>query len=235
MLTAMSPAAHAGYAYGVSVDYWSYDGSTVGTNADFGNPITSTTPDAMFFYTGPVNWVYNGPQSGPNSVDTFLNINDVTSCSSPSGKFASEADFGSSTLSVDGDATSAFFWILGAGNFGTVSVTHDDGAVMYVDSYANPVIWSPGETVAVTNTAQVAPGFHEYVVTYVEGNGAPFSAAGRGSRACDVGDDAPRFRRVRLCGVSSGEGDPYVRLVRLLPDGPRGGAAVDDCLQPATA
>ena len=101
MLTAMSPAAHAGYAYGVSVDYWSYDGSTVGTNADFGNPITSTTPDAMFFYTGPVNWVYNGPQSGPNSVDTFLNINDVTSFSSPSGKFASEAAFGSSTLSVD--------------------------------------------------------------------------------------------------------------------------------------
>ncbi len=173
MLTAMSPAAHAGYAYGVSVDYWSYDGSAVGTNADFGNPITSTTPDATFFYAGPVNWVYNGPQSGPNSVDTFLNINDVASFSSPSGKFASEADFGSSTLSISGDATSAFFWILGAGNFGTVSVTHDDGAVMYVDSYANPVIWSPGETVAVTNTAQVAPGFHEYVVTYVEGNGAP--------------------------------------------------------------
>jgi hypothetical protein len=44
---------------------------------------------------------------------------------------------------------------------------------MYVDSYGYAPIYSPGETSVITNTASVSPGYHEYLVTYVEGNGAP--------------------------------------------------------------
>jgi hypothetical protein len=177
VIVAMTPAAHA-YVSGVEVFYYSYAGNTIGTNADAGNPIwnfgaNAGAADAAFFYNGPVNWVYSGPQSGPNAVNTFLNINDVQAFSSPSGKFATVTDFGNSTLSVAGDATSAYFAVLGSAKFGTVSVTHDDGAVMYVDSYGYAPIYSPGETSVITNTASVSPGYHEYLVTYVEGNGAP--------------------------------------------------------------
>jgi hypothetical protein len=175
-LIVAAPAAHATnyeYVSGVDVSYWSYDGAVVGTNAAESNPITGTIPDATFFYTGPVNWVYLGSQSGPNLVSTFLNVSDVTGFSSPSGKFGSVAAFGASSLSDAGDSNSAFFSILGAGTFSAGYVTHDDGATMYVDNFSNLVVNSPGETTAVTNFFSTNFGPHEYLVTYVEGNGAP--------------------------------------------------------------
>ena len=81
--------------------------------------------------------------------------------------------FGNATLSVPGDSLSAFFALLGFGNFGSVSITHDDGATMYVDSYLNAVISAPGETSSDTNTGAAPGGFHSFLVTSVEGNGAP--------------------------------------------------------------
>lgn len=176
MVAATASAAHAtSYTFvsNVAVSYWSYNGSAGSTSAAYTNPITSTTPDAAFLYTGPVNWVYNGPQSGPNVVSSFLNAADIASFSSPSGKFADLSSFAGSTLSVAGDTSSAFFEILGSGIFSAGYVSHDDGASMYVDALANVVVDSPGETTQITNFFTTYGGPHEFLVTYVEGNGAP--------------------------------------------------------------
>lgn len=171
-MVTLAPAAHATtYAFvsNVLVDFWSYDGATHSTLADKNNPIMSTTADATFRYTGPLDWVDNSHGTS-NLVSAFLNLNDVTNFASPSGKYGNVTDFGNQSMSVSGDSTSAFFAVSGSANLAKGYVSHDDGASMY--SGATTLFTSPHETTTITNWFS-APGDKQFLVTYVEGNGAP--------------------------------------------------------------
>jgi PEP-CTERM motif len=174
MLTSLTPA-YAGYLSGVEVEYWSYDGAVHGTDADLANYniANNIAPDAMFFYNGPVNWVWNGAQSGPNLVSSFLNMADVTAFLSPSTKFSDATAFGNDTMSVAGDSQTALFAVSGNASFSTLTINHDDGVSAYLDGSTTAFISSASETAFDTSTGVGPYGNHDVLLTYIEGNGAP--------------------------------------------------------------
>jgi hypothetical protein len=162
---AVSPALAS-----VQVTFFNYDGSSIGTQANQGNAILGATADATFSYSGAINWSTSDPL---NLVSDFLTIGDVSGFSSPSGTYASIADFGAATLSVSGDTITSFFQISGSGIFGSGSISHDDGATLYLDGSSTPIVNSAAETNDITNTFATTLGLHTYVLDYVEGNGSP--------------------------------------------------------------
>ena len=157
----------------VTVNFWSYDGAGASTLANATNPITSAPIDATFTYTGPLNWLVPGPQGAPNLVSTFLNLADISGFSSPDGKYATQALFGAQSLSSVGDSTTSFFQITGSGLFSGGSITHDDGASLYLDGSSTAIVSQAGETPAEVGTFTTTAGPHNFVLDYVEGNGAP--------------------------------------------------------------
>jgi PEP-CTERM motif len=163
----------------VNVSFWNYDaGGTYLplTVADQGNLILGTAPSATFTYSGAIDWVNNAPNGDPNLVSSFLNLSDVSNLTG----YASVAAFGNVSLSQLGDncaTCTSFFQITGTGNFSGGTVEHDDGASLYLGTLSHPplaVVFDSGaETSEIPTTFAVAPGTHQYVLDYVEGNGSP--------------------------------------------------------------
>jgi len=160
----------------VVVDFWSYNGATsgFGTLANNANLVQNQPIDAIFTVSGPINWFAAGGST--NQIGSFLTSagGTISGFSSPDSKYSSQAAFEAQVMSVSGDATTSFFKITGSGSFSGGSVTHDDGASLYLDgNFASPAVSQAGETVAETGTFVTTPGTHTFVLDYVEGNGAP--------------------------------------------------------------
>jgi hypothetical protein len=162
----------------VNVSFWNYDAGGTGsalTVADQGNSILGTAPSATFTYSGAIDWVNNAPNGDPNLVSSFLNLSDVSNLTG----YASVAAFGAVSLSTLGDdcaTCTSFFQITGTGNFSGGTAEHDDGASLYLGTLPGPlttVFNSGAETSEIPTMFAVAPGTHQYVLDYVEGNGSP--------------------------------------------------------------
>jgi len=162
----------------INVSFWNYDaGGTYSalTVADQGNPILGTAPSATFTYSGAIDWVNNAANGDPNLVSSFLDLSDVSNLTG----YASVSAFGAVSLSTLGDncpTCTSFFQITGTGNFSGGTVQHDDGASLYLGTLPGPlttVFDSGTETSEIPSTFSVAPGTHQYVLDYVEGNGSP--------------------------------------------------------------
>jgi len=157
------------------VDVWTGapDGVHSSTIADIAD-IPTGAASAEFWYNAPINWVNNESQnhdSSGNLAKDFLNIAAISNFNSPSGAYADVTAFGNSSLSIAGDAYSSYFAILGFNPTPAIaSITHDDGASVYA---------FPGFTVysSPTETSVIAGNFFLpadlFLITYVEGNGAP--------------------------------------------------------------
>jgi hypothetical protein len=174
-------AARAAPSYGVQVWIGPTDGVHSSGMADQAHQPTGLA-DAAFSYDGPINWAnFTGPNQvgdpypANNPVDHFLNPVLISGFASPSGAFASQAAFDVASLGAEYASNAAFFKVSGAfsapaqGFAGSVS--HDDGASLYVDG--KPVFSSPGETTDVTNSFTLPGGKHGFLLDYMEENGAP--------------------------------------------------------------
>jgi hypothetical protein len=155
-----------------TVDFWNYNGATIGTGASDANPIVSTTPTAVFTYSGPLNW---NTSLSTNTVAQFLGA-DTANISGFSSGTLTLAQFLATPLSTAGDATSSFFRLTGlisspSSSF-IGSVTHDDGVTFNIGGTL--AVNSPGETASNTSSFSL-PSFtnQAFILDYVEGNGAP--------------------------------------------------------------
>jgi len=155
----------------------------VGEAADLAHKPTGT-PDAVFTYTGPINWVDNASQnhtsSGFNLFKNFLTIADITGFSSPNGTYTGPGAltaFGNASMSVDGNANLTYMYISGSyfsPPGGTAaSISHDDGASLYIDGNPCTLLCFPGQTTETTGFFTLPAGSHNFVLTYVESNGSP--------------------------------------------------------------
>ncbi|MEH2557284.1 hypothetical protein V1286_004813 [Bradyrhizobium algeriense] len=168
--------ASAAFLTGVfDVTVWNGAPNSVDSN-NLANAVPSGTADAHFTYTGPLNWVDNSPQnttSAGNLASNFLTLANISGYSSPNSSIADVAAFGNTSLSVAGDAYVTFFKITGTyyGPGGTI--THDDGATLFINGSLR--LLSPAETSAITqgftNPLGEAPATFE--LWYVSANGAP--------------------------------------------------------------
>jgi hypothetical protein len=166
----------------ILVDVYEYAGNSLGTDANattLGN-ILAAAPASythyQFTYSDSgnlsINWSNGGGQTSPNLAGTFVNPLLITNFT---GGPLVEAAFLASTLSVPGDAQTAFFNIQGvlSGQILTgSSISHDDGATFILGG--NTLVNSAPETNDATDP--VAPGTYSgasFNLYYVEGNGAP--------------------------------------------------------------
>jgi hypothetical protein len=183
LATGLALAGNASAA--VTVDLWIVN--------NYSNPSTSNElqaneasvpgglADATFTYSGPINWVNNAPNNGGDtSLNTFgqflspTQLAAITGYSSPSGNFATLADLEGQSLSTEGTTLQAFFRITGSYNQGPASagsISHDDGASVYIDG--NAVVSAAGWTSEDTNDFTAPGGSHGFVIDYVEANGSP--------------------------------------------------------------
>ena len=173
LMGALSAPAHAQY----TVSFWNYDaGGTYSTLtlAEHSTISSLGAPNATFTYNGPIDWVNNDPQGSPNLVSQFLNMADVSGLTGYGGDLTT---FGNVSLSQPGDncpTCTSFFEITGSITGSGGSVSHDDGASLYLDgNLGSPVVNSPGETTDIPNTFTMSPGTHAFELDYVEGNGSP--------------------------------------------------------------
>jgi hypothetical protein len=168
--------ASAAFLTGVfDVTVWNGAPNLVDSN-NVANAVPSGTADAHFTYTGPLNWVDNSPQNttpAGNLASNFLTLANISGYTSPNGTIADVATFGNTSLSIAGDGYVTFFKITGTyyGPGGTI--THDDGATLFINGSLR--LSSPAETQAITqgftNPLGEAPATFE--LWYVSANGAP--------------------------------------------------------------
>jgi hypothetical protein len=164
----------------IVVDVYEYAGNVLGTDANaatLGNilaapPASYTHYEFTYNSLTNIQWANFGDQTSPNQAGTFVNATNITSFV---GGPAAEATFLASTLSVKGDAQTAFFNISGLLS-GTLltgsSISHDDGATFIVGG--NTLVNNAPETNDAVDP--VAPGTYSgatFNLYYVEGNGAP--------------------------------------------------------------
>jgi PEP-CTERM motif len=175
----MFSAAAANAASVFTVDVWTGapNGGASSFIADAAHTPTGA-PSAEFTYTGDINWFVAGPQNttpSGNLAGAFIPSADISGFTSPSGAYATLADFLNSSLSVAGDAYASFFRITGSYSSGTSvsgSISHENGASVY-DYLGNAVYSSPSETSEITGNFVLPSGSHPFTVDYVEGNGSP--------------------------------------------------------------
>ena len=167
----------------IVVDVYEYAGNVLGTNADAAtlSNILGAGPGNYtkyeFTYSGlnDINWSNFNSQTGPNTGADFLGANTAHITSFVGGP-AAETAFLASTLSVQGDAQTAFFDISGLIS-GTIlspgsTVSHDDGASFVIGGVTQ--FSNAPETNQATDTVPAGTwsgsAFNLY---YVEGNGSP--------------------------------------------------------------
>jgi hypothetical protein len=170
------PVASAATVYTVDVWTGAPNGVISSTTADAAGKPTGPAA-AQFTFTGPINWYVGGPQNtGPsgNLFGTFIPSADISSFSSPSGAFGTEAAFLAASMSNAGDSYASYFQIVGSYSGSTVTgtISHDDGASVY-DYLGNAVYFSPAETSDIVGAFTLPGGAHSFTVDYVEGNGSP--------------------------------------------------------------
>jgi hypothetical protein len=172
---ALALSAASANAAVYNVEFWNYDGGgtfSSGTLADASNPILTTTPPtSSFTYTGALNWQVTGSQGSPNLAGPFVTFSGGTI-----SNYTGIPTFLTTSLSSVGDSgpgSTSFFQVTGSGTFSGGSITHDDGASVYLDGSSTAIVSQPKETSAEVGTFVTTPGFHTFTIDYVEGNGAP--------------------------------------------------------------
>ena len=178
---AVAGASSAAYALPIDVTVYEYNGNSLGTDANLStlNNIiaagSSSYTKYEFGYTGlnDINWSNFDSQTGPNLASQFVNSADITSFV---GGASAETAFLISTLSVQGDAKTAFFNINGllSGQIlSGSSVSHDDGATFIVGG--DPLVTNAPETNDAIDTFGTGKTYSSaaFNLYYVEGNGAP--------------------------------------------------------------
>jgi hypothetical protein len=157
-----------------TVDFWSYNGTLLGTQADGTNGALATPVSATFTYSGPLDWSTSSPT---NTVSDFLGANTAFITSFTAGTILTLADLLNTQMSVSGDSTTALFRFTGNLSISDATysgtLTHDDGATYIVNGLT--IVNSPKETVADTDAFSTPGGFTNapFTLYYVEGNGAP--------------------------------------------------------------
>jgi hypothetical protein len=143
----------------IFVDVYEYAGNVLGTDADaptlaniLAHPGSFTQYQFTYTALNDITWNNGGDQTSPNLAGTFINVADITSFV---GGPATEAAFLATTLSVQGDAQTAFFDISGSITGIVVSgiVVHDDGASFVIGGVTK--FNNPAET---NNTPYTFPG-----------------------------------------------------------------------------
>jgi hypothetical protein len=175
-LPAVAVMAFAGFAsaepvtqsFGVTV--WNgTEAAGISRNADQGNiPVVPAL--ASFTYNGPIDWY---TASSTNTFGQFLTAANIAKFSSATTTLA---DFLNTSMSAGGFEYGSFYLITGIYSAATTyngSVTHDDGASLYLDNFATTVFEHPDPTSAITNSFTLPAGSHPFELTYVEANGAP--------------------------------------------------------------
>ena len=155
-------------------------------------PGPTTTPFVTFSYTGPINFVNLNGQGGSNTFSDFFGsyASNIT-LTSYNGSAVSTANSNYSTdLNTFLGTTMSTPWntpgyvntfmsftgtySLSAGD--TISITHDDGASLYLNSTSTPYIYAPGPVSSTTTTGQALTSSNSsgsFDLVYVEANGAP--------------------------------------------------------------
>lgn len=131
-------------------------------------------PFAVVSYTGPIDFINNNPQSGPNTfADWFgANASGLTHVSGVSlstllATTMSSAPLNSLSTYIDIQGTI----VAHANAVGTIS--HDDGASLYLNGSTTAAISSPNPTNQIASSGALTEGVDTFKLTYVEANGAP--------------------------------------------------------------
>lgn len=163
MLAAFANLAFAD-TYNVTVWNGEFGSNTFKEIADLPAPVGA--PLATFTYSAS-SLNFNLPGGGTNTIAAFFN--------SGGGLLSSNAGLNTLMSSADGSAHEIATYIIFSGwvaSGTTVSITHDDGATLYVNGGAVPGCTSSAETVAITNTCTITTG-GAYQLVYVGSNGLP--------------------------------------------------------------
>ncbi len=140
-------------------------------------PPATTLPLAVFTYSGPIDFINHNGQSGSNTYADFFgsHASGISGFGSPT---VTESQFLATTMSTSGFGTSSYLTFQLVGTPGSiasgtsVTVSHDDGASLYVNGPA--LISSPNPTSEIANTAMLPSGLLASLnLVYVEANGAP--------------------------------------------------------------
>ena len=180
----ISSAASAEQVY--SVQAWiNSPGSQANNTADPARfAVVSANPaTASFTWTGAIDWADTSAQNSTSAGgiaanffndDGALPTNFADHASNYTGAL-SETDFLNSSLTIAGDAYSTFYHITttytSAGSVNE-TISHDDGASIYVDGLQLPGI-TASETSVVTEGFTLPGGTHTIDLYYVSGNGTP--------------------------------------------------------------
>ncbi len=183
---AVASLAAINAAQAVTVTVWGgYDNAT-GTNNTTPNnpgamngaqdPNPTNASQAMFTWTGPINWVNNAGQNSSTSGNlygSFFTGGTISGFSSADGTYSGasgEADFLASSMSINHDAYWTYIRVDGTTGAGTARLEHDDGASVYQGGVA--LYNYPSET-SQNGTQMFAIGSGAYHIDYIEGNGSP--------------------------------------------------------------
>lgn len=181
-----SGVAHAGLQNG-PFDFTVWSGEYQNGVTDIANlaSMPTITPTATFTYTGPIDFLNNlhaTSTNNNNSAGQFFGAlaSNITNFSSPNSAYTSLAAFLSgdqlSTAGEAGSALNTYMRITGVYTSTpgeTVTVSHDDGASLYV---GNTTVFSsagPTAEVASTGILPTASSPTDFTLIYVESNGAP--------------------------------------------------------------
>ncbi|MGH7056685.1 MAG: PEP-CTERM sorting domain-containing protein [Acetobacteraceae bacterium] len=183
-LAGLLAIAGAGAAHADPLSFTVYNGTySDGVTDQAALPVPTVNDPAFvatFEYSGPIDFVNESPQSGPNPFSDFFN----SYASDISGFHSSQpgltlSDFLSTTMSTTGETGSAINTYMEITGFYTaapgtsVSITHDDGASLYINGGTTALITSPDPTKKITDTAILPAGSNAFTLVYVESNGAP--------------------------------------------------------------
>jgi hypothetical protein len=188
LLVGFGGIAQAGLANGDVYSFIVWSGSyaslgITGNATDQAGDVPLGKPSATFTYTGPIDFADKGGQSSANLAGTFFGSggNDITDFASQTGQFSSSTNFlATDTLSntgLSGTALVTYMEITGtytAAAGTTVTISHDDGASLYVGPTNTPVIQSGDPTSQIPSTALLPAATNSpFQLVYVEANGAP--------------------------------------------------------------
>jgi hypothetical protein len=175
MLLAAAPAAHADTYGPLSFTVWTgtYSGG-VSDTANAAN-LPTITPTATFTYTGPIDFVYNGAESGNTFLNFFGAANEADISNISGTTLAALNTDILSTAGETGNAVNSFFEFQGTayGN-GTVGISSDDGSCLYLAGSAVAGLCNPSPQVDTPGSGTVNAGSGTaFTLDYVESNGSP--------------------------------------------------------------
>lgn len=146
-------------------------------------PAPTIPPTATFTYTGPLDFVNDNPQGGPNTWQDFLTSNGANpgTLADISGFSSSEslATFLASTMNTigeTGNAINTYVEITGSFDLGdgtSVILSSDDGSSLYLNGSSSALISMPGPQTQTTETATLPGGSNTFDLVYDGSNGAP--------------------------------------------------------------